>query len=77
MWDPAAVEGDAEQLWSALRELVYTTCVEDFDGSFSAEHGVGPHNREWFERFVAAPEQSVAATLANHFDPDALLLRKG
>ncbi len=77
VWDPAVVDGDPERLWGELRELVYTTCVEDFDGSFSAEHGVGPHNQMWYERFVAAPVQAVASLLAEHFDPAGMLRRRG
>ena len=35
-----------------IQELVYRICVEDYSGSYSAEHCVGPHNRGAYERYT-------------------------
>ena len=35
--------------------------MKDFDGSFSAEHGVGPHNQAFYERYVDAKVRETAS----------------
>ncbi|MEM8711561.1 MAG: FAD-binding oxidoreductase [Planctomycetota bacterium] len=35
-----------------IQDLVYGICVNDFGGSYSAEHGVGPHNIRAYERYT-------------------------
>lgn len=68
VWDPAAVSDEAAQR-AALRDLVYDLCVRDFAGSFSAEHGVGPHNQAFYDRYVPATVRAAAGALRQHFDP--------
>jgi FAD/FMN-containing dehydrogenase len=36
----------------ALRDWVMTQAVERFAGSFSAEHGIGPKNQRYYQRYV-------------------------
>ncbi len=46
----------ADELAATKRELqalVYEVCVRDFGGSYSAEHGVGPHNIAAYHQFTA------------------------
>ncbi|MEZ5964581.1 MAG: FAD-binding oxidoreductase [Planctomycetota bacterium] len=64
---------DEAALRTALRELVYDTCVRDFAGSFSAEHGVGPHNQEFYDRYVASTVREATGALRRHFDPERRL----
>lgn len=51
-----------------LRDAVYALTVDDFDGSFSAEHGVGPSNQRWYARYTDEAKLQLAAALHHHFD---------
>ena len=49
VWPPDAPPGSDEL--DALRDLVFDLVVDRFDGSYSAEHGIGPHNAtQWIRR---------------------------
>lgn len=56
-----------------LQTFVYDLCVGRFAGSFSAEHGVGPHNAAAYRRHVPVSVRRAARALGEHFDPDGLL----
>ncbi|MAP93492.1 MAG: FAD-binding oxidoreductase [Ponticaulis sp.] len=58
--DAADWTHDREQ---SVRDLVITTAVEQFDGCYSAEHGVGPVNYKFFERYASARERDFTAAL--------------
>lgn len=47
----------------SVRDLVVRTAAEDFNGCFSAEHGVGPVNFRYFETYVPAEERRLSAAL--------------
>jgi FAD/FMN-containing dehydrogenase len=64
-YDPSTVE--------ALRELVYDTVVKRFRGSFSAEHGVGPYNVDYYKRYTSAEERAFAGKLKRLCDPKGIL----
>lgn len=72
VWERGAV-ADEPALRAALRDLVYDLCVRDFAGSFSAEHGVGPHNQAFYDRYVPQPVRAAAGALRQHFDPQRRL----
>jgi FAD/FMN-containing dehydrogenase len=55
------------------REIVFGTAVDDCGGSFSAEHGIGPHNIDWWRRTTPAGNQRVLHALKNLFDPVGIL----
>jgi FAD/FMN-containing dehydrogenase len=65
--DPSAIE--------AVRELIYDRVVRKYGGSFSAEHGVGPHNIHYYRRYASATERAMAAHLKRFCDPKGLLGR--
>ena len=44
-----------------------------FHGSFSAEHGVGPHNQAFYDRYTPGLVREVCRQLKQRFDPQALL----
>ena len=46
----------------SVRDLVIQMAVEEFHGCFSAEHGVGPFNQRYFDRY--APEKHRAFSTA-------------
>ncbi len=52
-----------------VRNAIYALVVEDFDGSFSAEHGVGPHNAAFYQRYTAPGVKALSAQLKSLFDP--------
>lgn len=56
-----------------LRMFVYDIVVREHDGTFSAEHGVGPKNQDAYLRYVPAEVRAVAGLLRSHFDPRDVL----
>lgn len=54
-YDPALAE--------QARALVFKAAVEDYGGSFSAEHGVGPVNQAYYKRFVPDAERRLAGAV--------------
>ncbi len=56
-----------------VREFVYDALVRQFQGSFSAEHGVGPYNIAMYERYTASNRLAIAGDLQKLFNPDARL----
>lgn len=56
-----------------LRELVYERVVRGFDGSFSAEHGIGPYNLQFYRSYTDPHKRQFAASLKALFDPKGLL----
>lgn len=73
LWREADASCPSEALKPILQEHVYALAVEDFGGSFSAEHGVGPHNQATYDRFTPEAVKAVARLLKGHFDPRAAL----
>lgn len=53
----------------ALREALYEAVVVRFAGSFSAEHGVGPYNQRFYDRFTEAPLRGLCTVLQQALDP--------
>jgi len=56
-----------------VRTLVYDRVVRKYGGSFSAEHGVGPYNLEYYRRYVSGTERKFAYQLKKLCDPKGLL----
>lgn len=52
-----------------IQDRVYRLCVDQFQGSYSAEHGVGPHNLAHYQRFTAPAVRGLVAALKAHLDP--------
>lgn len=55
-----------------LRDEIYAMVVDRFDGSFSAEHGVGPHNLAYYRKYTGVRTQSIANGIKQMLDPLAL-----
>jgi len=45
----------------------------EFRVSFSAEHGVGPHNQAFYDRYTPALVKDVCRTLKARLDPEGRL----
>jgi len=61
---------DSDALKAELQERIYEIAVRDFDGSYSAEHGVGPHNQRFYERYTNDVVKQLSAALKGFCDPD-------
>lgn len=57
---------------AALRDGVYRLAVETFAGSYSAEHGIGPHNLGYYRRYGEPAAQSLAQGIRALLDPHGL-----
>lgn len=57
------------EAWRSLQESVYALCVDGLGGSYSAEHGVGPHNLRSYRTFTPEPVRELCRRLEAHFDP--------
>ena len=55
-----------------LRDAIYGMVVQDFGGSYSAEHGVGPHNIRYYHRFTPPLLQQWADGWRERLDPQRL-----
>ena len=57
----------------ALRTALYDLVVRDYRGSFSAEHGIGPFNQHYYDRYLSTSQQALATRVQAAFDPYHLL----
>jgi FAD/FMN-containing dehydrogenase len=55
------------------RSIVFSTAVHDHDGSYSAEHGIGPHNADWWLTVTPAADRALIRTLRDACDPHRVL----
>ena len=74
VWPASAGQYDSTVV-EAVRELVYDRVVRKYGGSFSAEHGVGPHNIAFYRRYASPAERLLAGGLKRLCDPKQLLGR--
>ncbi|MCD2182549.1 FAD-binding oxidoreductase [Rhizobium sp. GN54] len=57
---------------AALREWVFKVAVEDFGGSYSAEHAIGRKNRVFYDRYTPGEIRRLAAGLKALTSPGPL-----
>jgi FAD/FMN-containing dehydrogenase len=62
-----------EELVPLVQRKIYDLAVREFQGSYSAEHGVGPHNQGSFDLYTPAAVKAAGAALRAHLDPGGLL----
>ncbi|MBT0668267.1 FAD-binding oxidoreductase [Novosphingobium profundi] len=62
VWPDNAGPYDAK-VAEAAREAIFRTVVEDYRGSFSAEHGVGPANSAWYQRFTPSDVRDLSGRI--------------
>lgn len=65
---PRSIEFDSQDE-ALLRAVVFDTVVREFNGSFSAEHGVGPANSVQYATYRSAAERQLIDNLSSIFDP--------
>lgn len=56
-----------------LRQLVFSIAVDDFGGTFSAEHGVGPANADWWRGSKSPGSQRLTHAIKAACDPLGIL----
>jgi FAD/FMN-containing dehydrogenase len=73
VWSKEDAPGGAAEIKKELQPVVYDLAVDRFRGSYSAEHGVGPHNQPFYDRYTPERVREVCRALKEHFDPGRLL----
>ena len=73
VWKKDEAPRPAPELKAELQPLLYDLAVTKFRGSFSAEHGVGPHNQAFYDRYTPALVREICRTLKARLDPRELL----
>lgn len=73
VWPGAAAEQYDEALVAQLRTQIYDLVVHQFQGSFSAEHGVGPYNIAFYQRYTPTAVRDLSGQIQSLFDPQRLL----
>lgn len=61
------------QATDEIRWCVYSTLVQEFQGSFSAEHGIGPYNHAIYQHFTAPEQLKLAGAMHGLIHSDAHL----
>lgn len=64
---------DSQALVRELQSRIYDLAVRDFAGSYSAEHGVGPHNQAFYDRYTDAQVKLLCGVLGDFCDPEGRL----
>jgi len=73
VWTEAAAPRAAAELVPELQSRIYDLAVMGFAGSYSAEHGVGPHNQRFYEAYTLEAVKAVNRALKQHLDPGGQL----
>ena len=73
IWNKEDTPKPAAELKAELQPLIYDLAVRQFHGSYSAEHGIGPHNQAFYDRYTPDLVKEVCALLKRRLDPQALL----
>lgn len=56
-----------------IRTTIYDLVVNKFGGSFSAEHGVGPYNIDYYRRYTSSAARQLAGKIQTAVNPQQLL----
>ena len=73
VWKREEAPRPSAELKAELQPLVYDLAVNRFRGSYSAEHGIGPHNQAFYDRYTPALVREICRTLKARLDPKELL----
>ncbi|WP_028310832.1 FAD-binding oxidoreductase [Derxia gummosa] len=72
IWPADAAVAYDDATVAGLRDALYAIVVEDFGGSYSAEHGVGAHNLGYYAKYTSATGKRIAGGLRAMLDPQGL-----
>jgi FAD/FMN-containing dehydrogenase len=73
VWREGEGPADGARFSRELQAEIYRWCVGEFEGSYSAEHGVGPHNLAAYREHTPPELRRVCGLLKEHFDPQRRL----
>jgi FAD/FMN-containing dehydrogenase len=73
VWKKEDAPRPPPELKAEMQPLIYELAVTRFRGSFSAEHGIGPHNQAFYDRYTPALVKEVCGILKDRLDPQGLL----
>ena len=73
IWKSDEAGRPAAELKAELQPMLYELAVARFRGSFSAEHGVGPHNQAFYDRYTPELVRDLCRNLKARLDPQGLL----
>ncbi|PYQ03919.1 MAG: FAD-binding oxidoreductase [Acidobacteria bacterium] len=73
VWKKEDAPRPAPELKAELQPIIYDLAVTRFRGSFSAEHGIGPHNQAFYDRYTPALVKEVCGLLKARLDPKGRL----
>jgi FAD/FMN-containing dehydrogenase len=73
VWKKEDAPRPTPELKAELQRLLYDLAVTRFRGSYSAEHGVGPHNQAFYDRYTPALIKEICHTVKARLDPKGLL----
>jgi FAD/FMN-containing dehydrogenase len=73
VWNEAESPRPTPVIVEELQSRIYELAVRGFDGSYSAEHGVGPHNQRFYDAYTPEPVKAVNQALKQRLDPEGLL----
>lgn len=72
VWPQPGTGKDAEDLVRRVRDDLYQLVVHRFQGSYSAEHGIGPHNEMHYRRFTPPATLALSGRLQALLDPQGV-----
>ncbi len=73
VWRPQEAPRPTPELKRELQPRLYELAVTSFHGGFSAEHGVGPHNQLFYDRYTPELVKRICRVLKAELDPQGLL----
>lgn len=73
VWPSSAEVAYSSDVAQEIRTRIYDLVVHEFDGSFSAEHGVGPYNLDFYRRYTSDAARQLAGEIQALLDPHSLL----
>jgi FAD/FMN-containing dehydrogenase len=73
VWDESKAPVPTAELAPELQARIYDLAVKGFDGSYSAEHGVGPHNQLFYDAYTPESARRLCGVIKAHLDPIRIL----
>ncbi len=73
LWNEAEAPRPASELKLELQPRIYELAVTRFRGSYSAEHGIGPHNQLFYDRYTPELVKDLCRALKARLDARGLL----
>jgi FAD/FMN-containing dehydrogenase len=73
VWQDGEAGRSAGEVVAALQSAVYESAVRGFGGSYSAEHGVGPHNQRCYDLYTDDFVKELCRQVGQACDPQRRL----